>query len=89
MRWSLPPNPAKLSDSRAKSYIRKHRTRSSWELDAIHFDDLRGVAKTHIEEWLDVSKIEAIKTRENAIKADLMRVADTVAARCPSPTERT
>ncbi len=33
--FNPPPNPAKLTDTRAKGYIKKHGTRSSWELDAL------------------------------------------------------
>jgi hypothetical protein len=33
-RYNPPPNPAKITDSRAKGYIREHGTQS-WELDAL------------------------------------------------------
>lgn len=36
---SIPPNPAKLTDTRAREYIREHGT-SSWELDAIEPQEL-------------------------------------------------
>ncbi|WP_141575963.1 hypothetical protein [Actinomadura sp. WMMA1423] len=47
-----PPNPAKLTDSRARGYIRKHGS-SSWELDALDPATLSGLIEDEISAWRD------------------------------------
>jgi len=47
-----PPNPAKLTDSRAGGYIREHG-RSSWELDALEPTLLDRLIEDEIESWRD------------------------------------
>ncbi|MGW4728903.1 hypothetical protein ACWEQC_06930 [Streptomyces shenzhenensis] len=48
-----PPNPAKLTDSRATSYIREHG-RSSWELDALNPTLLDQLIEEEIWSWRDI-----------------------------------
>ncbi|MFB6771101.1 hypothetical protein [Streptomyces sp. NPDC056337] len=47
-----PPNPAKLTDSRATAYIREHG-RSSWELDALEPTMLDQLIEDEIWAWRD------------------------------------
>lgn len=47
-----PPNPAKLSDSRAGAYIAEHG-RSSWEVDALEPTYLRDLIRTNVERLRD------------------------------------
>ena len=52
-KYNPPPNPAKVTDSRARSYIKQHGT-SSWELDALRPEVLTDLIKNSIHEYLDV-----------------------------------
>jgi len=49
-QYKPPPNPAKLTDSRAKDYIRNHG-RSSWELDALEPRVLQKLVQDTIDEY--------------------------------------
>lgn len=51
-QYNPPPNPAKLTDSRAKGYIRTHG-RSSWELDALDPATLDALIQAEIDQWRD------------------------------------
>jgi len=61
-----PPNPAKLSDSRASKYIRKHGA-SSWEVDALDPETLVALiekeilAHTQVRRFLNVIKEEKLQ----------------------------
>lgn len=50
--WSLPPNPAKMTDSRAPGYVSEFG-RFSWELDAIRANDLADLVREEIELHID------------------------------------
>ncbi len=52
-----PPNPAKLTDSRATGYIREHG-RSSWELDALEPTLLDRLIEDEIWAWRDADQWE-------------------------------
>jgi hypothetical protein len=68
-----PPNPAKLSDSRAKGYIQKFGTTNSWELDALNPDALQRIVRKAIEGHTDLIKMDGIKKQEEADKRKLRR----------------
>lgn len=51
-RFNPPPNPAKMTDSRVDSYIRKYG-RESWELDALDPATLAGLVETTIASYID------------------------------------
>lgn len=51
-QYRPPPNPAKITDSRATAYIRKHGNQS-WELDALDPDVLTNLIDGAIREYLD------------------------------------
>lgn len=53
-----PPNPAKLSDSRAGDYVRRYGNKS-WELDALNPRYLNDLIGRTIDEYLDAEKFEA------------------------------
>ncbi|MER7500497.1 hypothetical protein AB0L05_27945 [Nonomuraea pusilla] len=68
-RYNPPPNPAKLTDSRASGYIAQHG-RSSWELDALDPTTLARLIEDEIEAWRDVERWErdtAVMERERAL----------------------
>lgn len=55
--YNPPPNPAKISDSRAVDYIRKFGN-ESWELDALAPQVLAEIISTMIEEYIDLDEIK-------------------------------
>jgi hypothetical protein len=62
-QYKPPPNPAKMTDSRFKQYMREHG-RSSWELDALEPATLRDLIQETIEQFLDREKFDACLARE-------------------------
>lgn len=72
--YNPPPNPAKLSDSRAAAYIEKHGD-SSWEVDALPPDALDKLLRRTINSYVDKDKMDAQITRENVIKQRLKMLA--------------
>lgn len=73
--YNPPPNPAKLSDSRADEYVRLYG-RSSWELDALPPADLDALIEEKIGEYLDVPTFEQFAEREEICRDRLARVSD-------------
>jgi hypothetical protein len=68
-KYNPPPNPAKISDPRAKWYISKYG-QMSWELDALKPEVLRDIAEAGILEYIDVDKYNAwIKLESEQKKA--------------------
>ena len=51
--YDPPPNPAKVTDPRARDYIARHG-RTSWELDALRPAVLHGLLRAHLEELIDM-----------------------------------
>ena len=51
-RYNPPPNPAKITDSRAGGYTREHG-HESWELDALDKGVLIDLIDDHIQRYLD------------------------------------
>ncbi|MGH3584829.1 MAG: hypothetical protein ACRDQ0_00760 [Pseudonocardia sp.] len=69
-----PPNPAKLTDSRASGYIRRHG-RSSWELDALDPTTLDELIEGEIWAYRDVDLWEAATTAMERERALLEQVS--------------
>lgn len=72
-----PPNPTKLTDSRAKDYIRKHG-HESWEVDALDPATLQAVISDAIEGVLDLDMMEAVKEREANDRARLRKAVQKI-----------
>jgi len=72
--YSLPPNPAKETDSRAAKYIEEFG-RESWEVDALRPEVLISLVEKAILEYLDVDMMNAIITKENREREKLGYVA--------------
>lgn len=74
-----PPNPAKLTDSRAKDFIKKYGY-ESWEVDALPPAVLRDIITEAFERNLDLETMEAVKERENeerdAVRGAIEGLAD-------------
>lgn len=72
-RYNPPPNPAKITDSRAADYIREHG-RTSWELDALEPRVLEQLIDGAIRQFIDVDAMEAARAREREAKGLLSGV---------------
>ncbi|MFI0406646.1 hypothetical protein [Actinomadura sp. 3N508] len=73
-RYQPPPNPAKLTDSRARGYVREHGT-SSWELDALDPATLSDLIENEISAWRDDRLWAAATRRMEKEKALLGQVS--------------
>lgn len=67
-QYNPPPNPAKVTDPRAKEFMRKHG-RTSWEVDALRPDVLNAVLENAIAKYIDKDLYEqSLKQEEEEIK---------------------
>lgn len=73
-QYDPPPNPAKLSDSRAEGYIVEHGD-ESWELDALPPDVLDALITEAIEDVLDDDAYSSIEATEAEQRKLLERAA--------------
>lgn len=74
-RYNPPPNPAKLSDSRAGGYIRQHGM-ESWELDALEPSVLVELAEGGIKDYLDTELWDQAVAEQDAHRAELRKIAE-------------
>jgi hypothetical protein len=70
----LPPNPAKLSDSRAKAYIADFG-RNSWELDALDPEYIEKLIATTVAKFRDEEVWEKTMEKEREMVATLKALA--------------
>lgn len=73
--YAPPPNPAKLSDSRAGAYIREFGY-ESWELDALEPKVLNKLIRDHVYDLTDLSLLRKASEREETDKEELTLVKD-------------
>lgn len=69
-QYDPPPNPAKITDPRAKDFIRKYGN-TSWEVDALRPEILNQLLRDAILEFIDVDKYENILEQEKADREKL------------------
>lgn len=62
-RYNPPPNPAKVTDSRAKAYIAKHG-KHSWEVDALNPTTLTTIIEQAIRPHVDQGVMARVKAQE-------------------------
>jgi hypothetical protein len=62
-QFNPPPNPAKVTDPRAKDYIKKY-SNMSWELDSLEPEDLIQITESAILGYLDLDKYNKWIERE-------------------------
>jgi hypothetical protein len=74
-RYNPPPNPAKLTDSRAEGYVALHGG-SSWELDALPPNVLVDLLNDHIDGVIDQEIWDARLAEEESDRARLGLAAD-------------
>jgi hypothetical protein len=72
--YNPPPNPAKLTDSRASSYIRAFG-RESWELDALSPEQLVEVVESAVAKYRDDDLWESALQREREHRGKIEKVA--------------
>lgn len=76
-KYNPPPNPAKITDPRAKWYIEKYG-KKSWELDAIDALELREIAKNSVLKYTEMEKYEVWKNKEQKAIKSLENFAKTL-----------
>lgn len=62
-KYKCPPNPAKITDSRAKEYIKRYG-KVSWEMDSLRPEILISLAENAILEWINLEEYNAMIDRE-------------------------
>lgn len=78
-KYNPPPNPAKMSDSRAGGYIRAHGY-ESWELDALEPRVLAQLADDGISEYVDSEHWAAAESLQQQHRDTLRSMADKLRA---------
>lgn len=73
--YEPPPNPAKITDSRANAYIAEFGG-ESWELDALEPSVLEALVRESIEKIADADKLEEAKEKQEAHRKTLSLIAD-------------
>lgn len=76
IKYNLPPNPAKLSDSRSAKYIVEHG-KISWELDALKPQFMIKIVEDTILEYIDIDKYKVWIKKENKEKKALEKFGKT------------
>lgn len=76
-RYSPPPNPAKITDSRATNYIKKFGD-ESWELDALDPATIGDLIENRINRCLDLDAWEQALNKERNARRRLKEVAGKV-----------
>lgn len=74
-QYNPPPNPAKLTDSRATQYIARHG-RSSWELDALEPTVLVNLIQSAVDSYRDNEKWEKAIEKEEGEREVLTAASD-------------
>lgn len=74
-KYEPPPNPCKVTDSRANGYIAEFGT-ESWELDALEPAVLAELVRSRINRVVNHDKMQAIIERQNEERATLTLIAD-------------
>jgi hypothetical protein len=72
-KYNPPPNPAKITDPRAKRYILEHGEHS-WELDALKPDVLYKILDDAILKYLDLTKFKKMLDQEKRDKKKLSQI---------------
>jgi hypothetical protein len=78
--YNPPPNPAKITDPRAKWYIGEYGNKS-WELDALEPKVLIKIAENGIKEFCDINKYNLWIKKEDEEKKALEKFGDSLLAK--------
>lgn len=74
-QYDPPPNPAKMSDSRAAGYVAKFGA-EAWEVDALPPDVLAGLIRAALASMVDRDRMDEVIEREDRDKADLRQAVE-------------
>ena len=72
-----PPNPAKITDPRAKDYISEHGN-TSWEVDALNPKILHQLVRINVEKLIDMDLFEDKIKQEGEDKLKLEKFGEDV-----------
>lgn len=73
--YNPPPNPAKITDSRANSYISRYGY-ESWELDALEPEVIEELIRDNVLKYCDQSLFKVVEEREDKDKKILEKVSE-------------
>ena len=73
-QYNPPPNPAKLTDARAASYLAQYGD-ESWELDALPPEVLTELIQTEIRRWCNMDQYEGMERSQEAQRDQLLTVS--------------
>lgn len=76
--YNPPPNPAKITDPRAKWYIKEYGNKS-WELDALKPEILIALAEKGIQRYIDLNKYNRWVELEHTQKQKLKEFGEGLA----------
>ena len=79
-KYNPPPNPARITDPRAKAYIAQFGN-VSWEVDALKPEVMMAIVDKAIEQYVDTNLMDAIKLKEDREKKALREFAKTLVAK--------
>lgn len=74
-KFNPPPNPAKITDPRAKGYIAEHGD-TSWEVDALNPETLHKLVKDNVEKLIDMDLFNSIIEKEEQDKEKLREIEE-------------
>lgn len=74
-QYNPPPNPVKLSDGRAKVYMREYGY-ESWELDALSPTVIHDLIRTEVAQYIDPYKWADVEREEDDGRYSLMKVRE-------------
>jgi hypothetical protein len=72
--YNLPPNPAKITDSRCAGYIAEHGN-ESWELDALEPQTITALIENAVGDYTDFARREKLVSEQNKHRGDIKKVA--------------
>lgn len=79
LQYDPPPNPAKVTDSRAKDYIRRFG-RTSWELDALSPKVIDRLITEEVERHIDPDIWNEVRRKEAEIRRELAKIGENAEA---------
>jgi hypothetical protein len=74
-KYGPPPNPAKITDSRADNYIMRYGDQS-WELDALDPKVLEELVETEVDNVMDIELMDKAVDRQDKAREAIRMIAD-------------
>ena len=76
-QYNPPHNPAKITDPRAKGYIKKYGA-ISWEVDALRPEVMIEIVKGAIEDNIDMEEYRSMLNKEKEEKTQIIELIDKI-----------